>query len=259
MRNLASFKACLVLLLALSSCSRILRIEPEIYSNIELRPTIQYEGTADKKTIEGLLAELWNSGFLQKSELIKEEIFNNEYGIFHKADKFSTRSRKKGHAYYIKVKGQKEKLMLNRKLFSHYEPSFKGRFIFIPLNKKVKATLIHELFHDFWYNLLDKRTRFLFSIDAEIFCLESLLAKTEEDKTAFLNHMGLVKSDLEDFKPIETLKDQKKYYSDQKFFGTELYSILAERAFSGRMAIPKPLRKFYYGLLSESALNKDRI
>lgn len=245
----------MVLLLALSSCSKTLRIEPEIYSNIELRPNIQYEGIADKNTIEGLLAELWNSGFLQKSELIKEEIFNNDYGIFHKRNKSSSRSRKKDYAYYIKVKGQKEKVMLHRKLFSHYRLGYKGRFILIPLNKKVKATLIHELFHDFWYNLLDNQTKFLFSIYAEIFCLEALLVKTEEDKIDFLNQMELNTSGLEDFKSIETLKDQKNYYSDQKFFGTELYSILAERAFSGTMAIPKPLRKFYYGLLSESALN----
>jgi len=233
-------------------------MEPEVFSNIELKSNIHYKGMANKKTIEGLLGELWNSGFFQKNELIMEEIFNNDYGLFHKGSKFSNSSLRKGRAYYIKVKGQKEKVMLHRKLFSHYKPSLSGRFILRPLNKRIKATLVHELFHDFWYNVLDNRKRFLFSIEAEIFFLEAMIAKTTEDKMIFLSNIGLNALRLEEFRPFEELRDQKKYYTDQKFFGTELYSLLADRAFSGKMTIPEQFRKFYYGILSESALDMDR-
>ena len=258
MRSPNSWNVCVLLFLTLSSCSRVLRIEPEIFSNIELKSNIRYKGMANKKTIEGLLGELWNSGFFQKNELIMEEIFNNDYVLFHKGSKFSNSSLRKGRAYYIKVKGQKEKVMLHRKLFSHYKPSFGGGFILRPLNKRIKATLVHELFHDFWHNVLDNRKRFLFSIDAEIFFLEAMLAKTEEDKMTFLSNIGINALRLEDFRPFEELRDQKEHYADQKFFGTEMYSIFADRAFSGKMSIPKYIRKFYYGILSESALNMDR-
>ncbi len=257
MRSPNSWNACLLLFLTLSSCSGVLRIEPEIFSNIELKSNIHYIGMANKKTIEGLLGELWNSGFFQKNELIMEEIFNNDYVIFHKKRLFSS-SLKKRHAYYAKVDGLYEKVMLNKKLFRYWEPSFGGRFILRPLNKRIKAILVHELFHDFWYNVLDKRKRLLFSMDAEIFTLEAMLAKTKEDKMTFLSNIGINALRLKDFRPFEELRYQKEHYTDQKFFGTELYSLLADMAFSGKMTIPKYIRKFYYGILSESALNMDR-
>ncbi len=260
MRNLNLLTVYLLLFLffSISSCSRILKIEPEIFSNIELKSNIHYNGIANKKTLEGLLAELWNSGFFQNSEPIREEIFNNNYGLFSKGSLSSPSSLKKGRAYYLKIKGQKDKVMLNKKLFSHYVPSFGGKLKLKPLNKKIKATIIHELFHDFWYNILDKRERFMFSIESEIFCLEAFMAKTNEDKIAYLRNIGMNNPCLEDFKPYEELKAQKEYYADQKFFGTELYSILAYKAFSGKMTIPKQLRRFYYGIVSESFLNRDR-
>lgn len=258
MRSPNSWNACLLLFLTLSSCSGVLRIEPEIFSSIELKSNIRYIGMANKKTIEGLLGELWNSGFFQKNELIMEEIFNNDYGLFYKGRLFSSSSLKKRRAYYVKIDGLYEKVMLNKKLFRHWEPSFDGRFILRPLNKRIKATLVHELFHDFWYNVLDNRKRFLFSIEAQIFFLEAMIAKTTEDKMIFLSNIGLDNPRLKDFKPLEELIGQKKFYTDQKFFGTEMYSKFADRAFSGKMTIPKYIRKFYYGILSESALNMDR-
>jgi len=211
---------------------------------------------ANKESIESLLAEIWKSGFLRKNELIKKEILNNNYGLFHKGREFS--SLKKRRAYYIKEKVKKDRVMLNKNLFYHIGLDSKGKYI-IPIEKKIKATIVHELFHDFWHNILDERKKLLFLIEAEIFFFEVMKAKTKEDKVMFLNNIGLNEPSEDDFKPYEELHDLKECYSDKKFFGSELYSIIASMAFSGKMIIPKQLRKFYYSILSDSALNKNRI
>lgn len=257
MRNSKLLKAYLLLVVTLTSCSRVLRIESEIYPNIELKSDFRNRNTADKITIESLLAEVWTSGFLRKNELIEEEILNNNYGLFRR-DRESS-SIKNRRAYYKKEKGQTDKVMLNTSLFSHLDYNRNGGVVLRTLDKRIKATLIHELFHDFWHNILDEGKKFLFSIEAEIFFLEAIMAETKEDKVMFLRNVGLNEPSKNDFKPYDELQDLKENYADQKFFGTELYSIIADRAFSGKMIIPKQLRKFYYGILSESALNKNRI
>ena len=58
------------------------------------------------------------------------------------------------------------------------------------------------------------------------------------------------------FLPFAELLAVKKNYTNDKFFGTELYSIIADRTFSGKMIIPKQLRKFYNGIISNTVLQK---
>lgn len=259
MRNSKLLKAYLLLVVTLTNCSGVLRIKSEIYPNIELKSDFRYRyrQTADKITIESLLAEVWTSGFLRKNELIAEEILNNNYGVF-RGDSESS-SLENHRARYIKEKGEKDKVMLSTSLFSHFVLSSNRMTVHRTLDRRIKATLIHELFHDFWHNILDERKKFLFSIEAEIFFLEAMMAEKKQDKVMFLRNAGLNEPSKYDFKPYDELQDLKVNYTDQKFFGSELYSIIADRAFSGKMIIPKQLRKFYYGILSESALNKNRI
>lgn len=257
MRNSSLLKAYLLLVVTLTSCNRVLIIESEVYPNIELKSDFRYRHTADKITIERLLAEVWTSEFLRKNELIEEEILNNNYGVFH--GDIESSFLKKRRACYIKVKGQKDKVMLSTSLFSHFVFNSNGVTLHKTLDKGIRATLIHELFHDFWHNILDERKRFLFSIEAEIFFLEVMMAEKKQDKVMFLRNAGLNEPSKNDFKPYDELQDLKENYADHKFFGSELYSTIADRAFSGKMIIPKQLRKFYYGILSESALNKNKI
>ncbi len=259
MRNSKLLKAYLLLVVTLTSCSRVLRIESEIYPNIELKSDFQYRyrRTADKITIESLLAQVWTSGFLRKNELIEKEILNNNYGVFRGDSESSSLENRR--ARYIKVKGQKDKVMLSTGLFSHFVRSSNRMIVHRTPDIRIKATLIHELFHDFWHNILDERKKFLFSIEAEIFFLEAMMAEKKQDKMMFLRNAGLNEPSKDDFKPYDELQDLKVNYEDHKFFGSELYSIIADRTFSGKMIIPKQLKKFYYGILSESALKKNRI
>jgi hypothetical protein len=257
--DIVKIYAAFLLVVTLTSCFQVLRIESEIYPNVELKSDFRYRyrHTADKKTIESLLAQVWTSGFLRKNELIEKEILNNNYGVFNGDSESS--SLEMHRARYIKDKGGKDIVMLSTCLFSHFVLSFNRKAVHRTLDKRVKATLIHELFHDFWHNILDERKKFLFSIEAEIFFLEAMMAEKKQDKVMFLRNVGLNEPSPDDFKPYDELQDLKVNYTDQKFFGSELYSIIADRTFSGRMIIPKQLRKFYYGILSESALNKNRI
>jgi len=82
---------------------------------------------------------------------------------------------------------------------------------------------------------------------------------TMQDKLNFLKEMGYHAPEECNFEPFEELQIVKKSYTDEKFFGTELYSIIADRAFSGKIIIPKPFRKFYNGIVSEAFLEKSAI
>jgi hypothetical protein len=191
---------------------------------------------------------------LNKNKLNREEILNNQYGILGQDSAASSlRSRR---ACYIKGGGREDKVLLSANLFVHFEMNSPGKRRFRPKDKRIDATFIHELFHDFWYNTLDDKKRLLFSIESEIFYTEMCLAQTTKDKLKFLRSIGFNKPTKNNFKPYEELKDIRMHYSDQKFFGTELYAIIADRLFSGKMVIPKQLRKFYKGIISEAALNE---
>lgn len=253
MRNSKLFIVSLLLPLVLTCCHSF---KPAVYSNIKLKNESSKKYVASKKTIESLLTEIWFSGFLKKNELTFGEILDNSYGFFMKARGASLSTD--GRASYIKS-GHLDKIILNRKLFTHIESDFGGKCVLRRVDKRIRATLVHELFHDFWYNTLDHQKRILFSIEAEIFYEEMLMVKTKEDKLRFLYYVGLKEPTEDNFEPYETLRDIKVNYSPQKFFGTELYSIIADRVFSGEMIIPKQFRKFYIGIISEKVIHKNTI
>lgn len=252
-RNSKLFIVSLLLSSVLTCCHSF---KSEVYSNIKLKNELSEKHVASKETIESLLTEVWSSGFLRKNELTFEEILDNSYGVFSKARGASLSTD--GHASYIKS-GHLDIIMLNRKLFTHLESNFNGKCFLKRLDKKIRAALIHELFHDFWYNILDNQKRILFSIEAEIFYEEMSIVNTKGDKLRFLYYVGLKEPTEDNFKPYETLLHLKDNYSPQKFFGTELYSIIADRVFSGKMIIPKQFRKFYKGIVSETVLYKNTI
>lgn len=249
-------KIFFLLLLALYSCQKA---NQKLYSDIQLSPTHRKGSFASKKTIEGLLYEIWNSGFIRKNDLTKGEILNNAYGVFRKAPK--TLSDQEGRAYYHKREGKKDLLMLNAGLFGHLEPAPKlphlKKVRIKRLDKGIRATLVHELFHDFWHNILDSRKKYLFASEVEIFFIELMLSKTEQDKLRFLDKSGLDTQDAVDFESFGVLLEIHDIYIPEKF-GTELYAILASRAYTGESIIPKQLGKYYSVLVSDEALDTDR-
>lgn len=256
MRYSMPAKIFFLLLLALCSCQKA---NQRLYSDIELSPTHRRGSFASKQTIEGLLYEIWNSGFIRKNDLTKREILNNVYGVFRKAPK--TLLDQEGRAYYHNREGKKDLLMMNAGLFGHLEPAPKQPHIkkvrIKRLDKGIRATLVHELFHDFWHNILDSRKRYLFTNEVEIFFVELMLVKTEQEKLQFLDESGLETQDAADFESFAVLLEIHDIYIPEKF-GTELYAILASRAYTGESIIPKKLGKYYSVLISDKVLDTGR-
>lgn len=252
MRKLEHIGIAMVFIIVLTSCAEF---KLKMYSDINLEVDYKYCKYPNKKTMERLLAEIWDSGFINRNKINEEEIKNNKYGIFKKtnAEAYFDVDR----ACYVKTKGKRDKILLNKRLFPHFE-AVEGRDIIrTGLDKRIKATLVHELFHDFWHNLLNSQERDCFSIKAKEFYEEIKMATTSEDKLKFLRDIGYVEPIEDNFTYYQELDLLRIEYPKQKFFGTELYAILAERTFSGKMIIPQLLREFYKGIISETSLNKN--
>jgi ankyrin repeat protein len=249
-------KIIFLFLLSLSFCQKA---DYKLFSDVKLHPISRKGSFASKQTIEGLLYEIWNSGFIRKNNLTQQEILNNAYGVFRKAPK--TLSEPEGRAYYQQREGKKDLLMLNAHLFGHLEPAPKpphmDKVSIKRLDRRIRATLVHELFHDFWHNILDESKRYLFTSEAEIFFIELMLAKTELEKQQLLSEIGIGQNDDFDFESFEVLLEIKDIYNLEKL-GTELFSTLAGRAFSGNTIIPKHVKKYYSFLLSDEFLDKDQ-
>ncbi len=244
----------LLVALAFTGCKSF---DLEVYPDPDIHSRPGYNSTVSKSTVESLLSEIWHSNFLNRNKLNEEEILNNNYGIFGDGSEFAKHT--KGRACFIIEEGYSDMVLLNRKLFPHLVRNVDGQVKASMRDNKIIVTLIHELFHDFWYNTLDFQKRFLFSQEAEIFFQEIEMARSQQEKLDFLKNIGYQHPRDKDYAPYEELQVVKKNYMDDKFFGTELYSIIADRAFSGRIIIPKPFRKFYNGIISEFFLQKSFI
>lgn len=254
MRELRQIVVATVSILVLASCAGF---KLELYSDFQLEAESNCGKFQRRKTIGTLLAEIWDSGFLDRTEMLKEEIVNNDYGVFNRfSDEANFAS---GRACFIRQKGHPDQILLNRKLFPHLA-MFADEDVFLTeLDRGIKATLVHELFHDFWYKLLSPLQKYRFSQKVRKFYGEMEMSTTATVKLKFLSNIGYFEPAEDDFKAYKELVLLKEEYPDKKFFGTELYAILAERAFSGRIIIPEDLREFYKGLISKTYLNKNCI
>lgn len=249
------FEIAIVVLLALTL--PICRTSDSIlYSEINLDPTTRRGSTASKETIEGLLYEIWESGFFRQNNLVKEEILNNTYGVFRKPRK--TLSEPGGRAYFQSRAGQKDLLMLNARLFKHIAPTpnpgHMKKTMVRRLDDNIRSTIVHELFHDFWISLLDEKRRQLFTREAEIFFIELPQGGTAGDTAHLLDYFRDERPEKALSKFFEVLHELREIYGHEKSIRTELYATLAGLTYSGVIIIPEPLKKFYAGILSDENL-----
>jgi ankyrin repeat protein len=246
-------KTAVLLVLGFSSCRTADSI---LYPDINLNPRAGRGSTASQETIEGLLFEIWDSGFFKQNYLVKEEILNNTYGVFRKPR--TTLSEPGGRAYFQSRAGQKDLLMLNARLFKHIEPTPKPahmkKVMVRRLDENIRATIVHELFHDFWNNLLDEKRRQLFTRTAEIFYIELVPAETTGDTAYLLDDFRYDRPEQARLKFFEVLNELKDIYGYEKAIRTELYATLAGLAYSGITIIPESLKRFYVGILSDESL-----
>lgn len=259
MKQIKLIRIFFLFVLLLSSCQSA---DYKLYPGIKLKPASRKGSLASKRTFQSLLYEVWRSGFIANNDLTKQEILNNTYGVFQKAER--VHSEAQGRAFYQQRTGKKDVLMLNANLFGHLKlPPKPGRLqksLISSLDGLIRDTLVHELYHDFWYNIMDQRRKDLFASEAEIFLIEIELIKAsaEINKLKFLERIGFNQPEIDYFRFLGALLDLKKTYSLEKAIGTELYATLAGRTFSGATIIPEQLRKYYLSVVSTEALFENR-
>jgi hypothetical protein len=254
-RHWSLWTAAAVVLIC-THCSRGNRIQFEVYPEVQLRQEQIFRTEACQDTIEVLLTELWDSDFFQwQNPLLLEEVLDNNYGIFECDARTDETARFR--AFYKKEE-EREQIMLNKRLFRHFESTPNWGFRLRDMDRRIKSTLVHELLHDFWFNVLDDRLKAGFTDEADLFFNEVSKTKTRSDKMSFLRDAGYLSPSPSDFTPFAELQGQKNRYGKKELYGTELYSILADRAFSGHILIPRRFREYYRGILSEKALNRGR-
>jgi hypothetical protein len=244
------FLSALLILMAGCSSSHIPEIE--IYPSVKLRPNIRFRTSPSKETVERLLAEIWLSGFLEKTESVRREILNNSYGIFCQQNELSSGCGVK--AYFLRETGQNDRVMLSRGLFSGFQLDPSLGVCRRHMYAGAQATIVHELFHDFWFNLLDEEQRERFRREALDLFRAGRAATTVTAKLDFLSRMGVKEPRTTDFVPYAEIMAYHEDYSEERYFGTEMFALVAEMAYSGDIKIPASLIPFYEGILSPQAL-----
>ncbi len=239
----------------LYGCASTFSVNAVIFNGISLSgngPHKQDNCTPSKGTLEYLLNDIWNSGFIVKSERNKKEILDNSYGIFPVESELDICGMNCNGAH---ANGY---ILLNESLFC---TDLTGRLkIFRSYNTPPDNVLVHELFHDFFYKLMDDDSKNDFTELARDFYYSVLDAETSFEKLELLRDVGFDDPVEKDFDSVfSKLREMRKAYTkmdEDRFLSEELFSIFVENAYAGRFNIPEELRVFYRGLISDSFMDK---
>ncbi len=205
----------------------------------------------NKQTLGLIIKNVFNSGFLKQTNEVKKEILNNSYGIF----KHETQLCDDGLACFIHNSYSVNYKAVDTILFD--EENFCEKNEDLAKIVFLNETLTHELFHDFWYNLLTDEERQMFKIDAKHFYYDIISSWSTSDELKILKRIGVKNPLPMHFKPYLKLALSKAYYSDEKFFGTEMFARLAAGTYALDIIMPKQFRKYYNKLIKSKALNRD--
>jgi len=254
MGGLAKIVSSLVLSVSLASC-----LPPvlAIYDDLKpIKPNITDDYSdlqPSKKAIEVYLYRINESKFLKDKEEIKREIADNQYGILKKE-----RNTSNGEisGFYRLLP---EQVFLSEDLFVQVEKEISATYYYPPVRNPLPI-LIHELFHDFWFNnLISDEYKENFSIEVKTLYNQIIKSKSLEQKINFLKEVGYLDPKETNFEAFEKLTKRREGYTDEDFFSNELYSIIAELTLAEKIIIPKQLRKYYEPLVSDKWLNKSKL
>jgi hypothetical protein len=256
-RRVRPLNAAAALVLVCAHCSRGTQVQFEVYPEVHLRQEpYAFRTEACRDTIEVLLTEVWGTDFFNwENPLLLEEILDNNYGIFECEAQNAELARYR--AFYKKEKTE-DQVMLNKRLFRHFAAPQGCGFRLRDMDRRIKSTLVHELMHDFWFNVLDDRSKKGFAEEAEVFLAEVSRARCRRERMAFLKEAGYESPVPSDFQPFAELEGLTDRYGTRELHGTELYSILADRAFSGHILIPRRFHAYYRDILSPGVLERTR-
>jgi hypothetical protein len=207
----------------------------------------------EEKRILQFLEEIWSSGFLADTPRVRAEVQNNQYKIYEKEKAFADLGS--GRAYFLMNAAPQDQILLSKSLLGGlvYSP-LKRKIRFKHTDRRIHETLVHELFHDFWFNILDGSERSAFSVEAERLIRDIELVSSKKDRLDFLARAGYSKPDENFFKAYADLLLAKREYGNYMFYRYECFPVLAAKAFARELIIPPELRRFYAGIISDEYL-----
>ncbi len=212
--------------------------------------------TPETRVLAPLLARIWDSGFFRNNEAVRREMLNNDYAFYGQGDPIA-RAEKKGLACFSQGRGGRDIIFLHRDVFSHFAVGLEGVVASRDVKPRVMAVLVHEFCHDLWAHVLDEGERAAFTREGMQFVADYTLALTDEERRSFLLRAGEdppVPGRVRSYAPIAAMAS---LYPPRVLCGQELFAWLAERLFSTKEKIPRPLRPFYRCIIA--AIPPDEI
>jgi len=202
--------------------------------------------------MEELLARLWASGFFRRNEAVRLELLNNDYAFFDTGSPVPPKGNK-GLGCFVRGKEGRDTILLRKDLFAYFEVGMEGVVEHRNVSRRTLPVLVHEICHDLWTNILDERERAAFTREGGDLMEEYRLAQTAEEKLRFLSLAGDDISDPRRLQSYSGIDGILAAHPPRTLLGHELFAWLAERLFTTKARIPKPLRKYYSCILSEVA------
>lgn len=200
------------------------------------------------KAIHSLLARLWASGFLKRNEAVERELGNNTYAFF---DETSPRPPKgsKGLGCFAPGPDGTGTIFLRKELFARFQVTMDDIVVFPDTCGRALPVLVHEICHDLWTNILDAAERAAFTREGGDFMEEYRRAQTPEDRRLFLLRAGDDAADPRTLRSYAGIDEILGLRGVRAIRGHELFAWLAERLFTMKAGIPRPLQKYYAGIL----------
>jgi hypothetical protein len=201
------------------------------------------------RAVEPLLARLWASGFFRRNEAVRQELFDNVYAFFDEKSPVAPKGSK-GLGCYSRGWEGKDTIFLRKDLFAYCDVGLEGVVIRSSVSRRVLPVLVHEICHDLCLNILDERERAAFAREGGEFMEEYRRAQTAEDKERFLLLAGDDISDPRCLLSYSGIDEILATHPPRALSGHELFAWLAERLFTMKAKIPRPLRKYYSCILA---------
>lgn len=202
------------------------------------------------RAVQPLLERLWASGFFRQNEAVRRELLNNEYSFFG-ADSPQPPPGSKGLGCYCRKPGGGDVIFLKKDLFASFEVGLEGVTLYPGWTRRALPVLVHEISHDLWSNVLDDAERASFCLEGAEFMEDFRMAQTAEDRQLFLVRAGDDVSDPRTLRSYAGIEEILSLRPAGSIRGDELFAWLAERLFTLKARIPKPLQKYYAGILTD--------
>src|SRR5512138_3223125 len=206
------------------------------------------EAAPGARAVQPLLARLWASGFFKRCEAVERELGNNDYSFFGE-DSPKPPAGNKGLGCFSRGPAGNDVIYLKKELFASFEVGLEGVVIHPGWSRQATPVLVHELCHDLWANVLDEAERASFCREGAEFMDAYRMAQTPEDRRLFLARAGDDAADPRTLRSYAGIDEILGLRPVRLIRGHELFAWLAERLFTTKARIPRPLRKYYAGIL----------